>query len=118
MVKLDSSIFTDLILKGLARKALAVLFIKLPVLGWGPIGIIITLIVDKLIEQISQELEDKIDVKAIVFKNEKLEEEYSDASIKLKIIGSNYGIDSEEFKKEREDAVKKFHKFVMFDIDN
>ena len=108
--------FKELVIKGLAKKALKALFLKYPFLSWGPLGWFVNFLTNKIIESLGEYLDKIVDIKRIVFKNEKLEEEYARSSVKLKIIADSFSQDTYEYKEARDEAIKSFHDFVMFDI--
>ena len=108
--------FKDLILKGLAKKALKALFLKYPFLSWGPIGWFVQFLTNQILEFISEYLIKVINIQKVIFKNEALEDEYARSSVKLQIIADSYAEDSLEYQEARDEAIESFHNFVMFDI--
>lgn len=55
-----------------------------------------------------------VDLQAIAFINDQHKAEFDRAALKLKIFANNYGIESEEFKRARDEAKKSLSKFIRF----
>lgn len=109
-----SDIFKKLIWDSIIKALLDKLFLAIPFLGWGPVGIIVALIVNKLGSWIFDAMKMFIDFSLIVIKKEELAREYAVESLNLKNIALSKGIDSEEFKAERIKAAASLSRFVKF----
>lgn len=55
-----------------------------------------------------------VDVEAIRLVNDEHQAAYTDAALKLRVIGHDKGIDSDEFKKARDDAKADLSRFTEF----
>lgn len=108
------NIFEDLIWKAVVAAALKLLFAAVPWLGWGPIGWIVWFLANKFAEMLFQVLSDFINFEAIVIKKHGLAKEYATQSILLKNLADSKGIDSDEFKAQREKAKLALSKFIQF----
>lgn len=109
-------LFKDLIFKRITQTALTKLFLKAPILGWGPFGIVITFLINKYTSLLLNEIEKNIDLKKVTYKNKKLQMFFDKESIKLKIFAENYGVNSEEYKKVKDASKVALVKFV--DLSN
>ncbi len=109
-------LFKDLVWDNLVKAAMTKMFVAVPFLAWGPIGGIIEHLFIKFAGKLYDVLKLELDVKSMVFKNKRLEKEFNRASVKLKIIARDKGINSEEFKKQRDLHKKQLADFVRFNI--
>lgn len=107
-------LFKDLVLDQLVKAAIQRLFLAIPFLGWGPLGWMVTFIINKFVDFLYDELEIYIEIKKIIFKNNKLKKAFNQESIKLKVFAENFGKDSEEFKNAKENSKKVFSDFIHF----
>lgn len=108
-------IFKELLWDSIIRKGLAALFAKIPLLGWGPIGYVLTFFIMKWSDQIYELVVEFIDVSRIVFKNETLQKEYDKASVRLKLVAKGFGWTSPEFEEARDANREHLSNFVRFD---
>jgi|WetSurMetagenome_2_1015567.scaffolds.fasta_scaffold559515_2 hypothetical protein len=108
-------IFKELVWDNLVKATLTEIFVAVPLLGWGPIGFVITSLAVKYSDKLYNGINKVVDVKAIALKDEILKREYDSASIKLKIIANSYGINSSEFEVSRVAHKNYLSQFVRFD---
>lgn len=111
-VALDT--FKELVWGSLVKAALGKLFAALPLLGWGPIGWAITWIVERYSNELYQLAKEFLKLEAIALRNEAAERAYNTASVKLKLIARSNGIESEEFRKARDEDKKALDNLVRF----
>ncbi len=109
-------LFKQLVWDNLIRAALKKLFLKIPLLGWGPIGFLVSHFVFKLTDMIYEEVRDYINLELIFLKNKNAHNEYVKANIDLTIILREKGSESDEFKKAREEHKKALSNFIRFDV--
>lgn len=107
-----TSVFNELLWKPLVKAGLAKLFAALPFLGWGPIGWLVTLVVTKFAEKLFEAVRLAIDLQAIVLINEEHRKSYEKACAVLKLVGTEKGFDSPEFKNQLGVAEEAFDRFV------
>lgn len=109
-------LFKDLIWESLVKAAIAKLFVAMPALAWGPVGVFVTWVVTKFADRLYEHAQEYIALETIAFKNKKLETEFSRRMVVLRIIERESGLDSDAFRKGREDAKKALSDFVRFDV--
>ena len=107
-------LFKDLVWDSLVKSALTALFVAVPGLAVWPLGMIIRWVVNRYAGQLFQLLRLVVDLKVIAFVNYEHKRAFDNAAVKLKIIALDQGIDSDEFKKARENAKASLAKFVTF----
>lgn len=108
-------LFKDLVWDNLVKAALGRLFAAFPLLGWGPIGFVIGWVATRLAEELYKVTEEFIDLKLIVLRKQSHRQAFDHAGVVLKIVALDKGIDSPEFKNEREKhklALSKFGRFA------
>lgn len=79
-------------------------------LNFWPLNSILRFISTKIFDQIRL----AFDLSAIVFLNQLHKDAFDREMVKLKIVAVDHGIDSEEFKKAKEDAKAVLAKFVAY----
>lgn len=94
-------LFKDLVYDNLVKAAIERLFLAAPFLAWGPFGVIVTHYLTKFANLLYEVTKTFVIVESIPIKNEALRKEYDRASVKLKIIAGEKGINSTEFKEAR-----------------
>jgi hypothetical protein len=94
-------LFKDLVFDTLVKAALQRLFSLVPLLGWGPLGMVISFYLTKFADLLYSGVKEFVEVESIPIKNEALRKEFDRASVKLKIIAGGKGIDSPEFREAR-----------------
>ncbi len=109
-----ASFLKDVVWVALVKLATAKLISALPFLGWGPIGWITGLVVGMVGAAVYDAMDEAFRLQMIQFKNEKFQREYDTASVKLKIVALNHGIDSPQFREERKKNVEALSKLVSF----
>lgn len=107
-------LFKDLVWDNLVEAALAALFVKVPVLAWGPLGAIIKFAATKFTDYLYAGMKMFIVVEAIPLRNKLLHKKYTEAAIKLKTIAKTTGIESDEFRKARNEDKKRLSDLVRF----
>ena len=109
-------LFKKLVWYNLIEAVLERLFVSMPLLAWGPIGVVVSWIVTSIGEQLFKALQTSIDVTAIKLKNVEAQKEWERTSIRLWFIAEDEGINSEKFKQAREYEKEAFSKFVRFNV--
>lgn len=107
-------LFKDLVWDTLIKAAIQRLFVALPFLGWGPIGWFVTFIITKFTDEFYAEVQMWVNIELIEFRNQEFQKSWTVANIKLKLIARDGGIDSEEFKNEREIHKQELSNLVRF----
>lgn len=108
-------IFKKLVWDSLIKFALQQLFLAVPLLGWGPIGYVVTWIATYFTDKLFVALKLAVDLEMIVLRNEEHKREYTLAALDLKHIIKEKGLNSPEFKKAREKHQEALARFVRFD---
>lgn len=96
------SIFKSLLWDSLVRAGLQRLFTAVPLLGWGPLGTVITWAVFHFSDQLYETWDTAVDLKAIALKKEEHRKAFDRASIELWMIAKTEGVDSPDYKRVRE----------------
>ena len=107
-------LFRSLVWDNLVKAAIKRVFMAVPFLAIGPLGVITKFIIIKIANKIYEVLKETVDLQLIVFKNYRLKKEFDRASVMLKIIAQGKGVDSNEFKDAREIHKKRLSNFVRF----
>lgn len=107
--------FKELVWDAVVKAVLQKLFVAVPLLGWGPIGYVISHFAVKYSDEIYAAVKMFIVVEAITLRNKSFEQAYNKASVKLHIVAKTDGIDSVSFKEARDADKKALSKFVNFD---
>lgn len=108
--------FKELILDSLIKSALWRLFAAVPLLGWGPFRVIITYFATKYGELFYEELKLVVIIQKIKITNASFESAYQKASLKLKIVSFESGVESKEYQKAKNEAKKSLADLVQFDV--
>lgn len=100
------NLFKDLVFDNLVKAAVKKVLAKIPKLiavpVFGPfVGTIVSLVITKVADLLYEGFDEWIDFKQIAFKDKELQKKYDTAATKLKIIAHEKGIDSPEFKEQR-----------------
>ena len=109
-----SKFLKDVVFAAVIKLATQMLISALPWLGWGPMGWITGLVVSIVGNVIYDAMDEAFRLQMIQFKNDKFQREWDSASVKLKIVAMNHGVDSPEFKEERKKNVEALTKLVSF----
>ena len=114
--KLDQvqSIFKNLVWDNLIEAAIRAFFIYVPWLNIWPIAGAVRYILLIFTNHIFDSLKLVVDLQAIALLNEQHKNAYNRQLAKLKIIAREKGIESDEFKQERENAKKELARFVGY----
>lgn len=108
------NLFKSLVWDNLVKAAIKKIFVAAPFLAWGPLGIVAKYVIGKIADKLYEALKEAIDMQRIAFRNKDLRKGYERASVTLRIIAQDRGIDSDEFKKAREEHKKNLAAFVRF----
>lgn len=108
------AIFKGLVWSNIVDATLAAFFIKYPFLKVWPVEQIIRYLVNRWSDELYGIAKLTMDVTAIRLMNAIHLAEYEKASIRLKIIAIDRGIESDEFKKARESYRLSLSKFTHF----
>lgn len=109
-IKTVEDLFQDLVWNTLVTAALNALYVAIPGLSF--LSPVINWFVKHFSEKLFEALRLTLDLKLIAFINAENRKDFDRAAVKLKILSNDYGIDSAEFKKYREDAKFALSKFV------
>lgn len=108
--------FKPLIYDNLVDLAIKKLFSLIPWLGWGPVGAVVSFIIQKFATELYKLIKEWIDLEKIAFRNQELKTAYVNASFALTAVASKYSPDSKEFKNERENHKKHLAALVLWNI--
>lgn len=109
-----SKTFKELIWDALVGLALKQLFTTIPWLAWGPIGAIVGIIVGRFGNLLFDFVREYINLELIVLRKQGLAKAYSEQALALKLIALEKGVDSDEFKAQREKAKTALSDFIKF----
>lgn len=109
-------LFKGLVWDNLIKAAIGRLFAAAPWLAWGPLGWLSSFVITYVADLVYEELQKFVDLQFIAFRNAELRDAYSAAANSLKTIALAKGVDSEEFKKARNEQKEALSKFVRFAV--
>lgn len=112
----ETAIFKELIWDNIIQKVLANLFKSIPLLGWGPIGMVITHYAFVFADQVFELVHTFVAVNHIVLRNKEHQKAYDKATIGLKLAYDAYGGNSNEYKVERKKRNEAMSKLIVFNI--
>ncbi len=107
-------IFKSLIWDPLVLSGEASLFLAIPVLNTPILRKIETALIHKLSDWLWDQIRLLIDIEAIRLVNSEHQVAFANASLKLRVIALEKGIDSDEFKQARDSAARDLAKFTNF----
>ena len=107
--------FKSLLWDAFVKAALSKIFSAVPLLGWGPFGMIITFFANRYANKIYEALKYMINVELIVLKNLEAKKSYDKARVTLTVLFYTAGKDSQEFKNAREIHKNTLANFVSWD---
>lgn len=107
-------LFKDLVWDNLVKAALSRLFVVVPLLGWGPIGFVVTWFATRFANQIYESVKMAIQLEAISLRNESYKRAFDAAHAKLAVIAYKKGIHSPEFRQARDESKKALSQFAQF----
>jgi hypothetical protein len=107
-------ILKDLFWDALVQLALKKLFQLIPWLGWGPLGILVSWVVGHFADLAFEALVQYVDHTSIAFRNAAMHRAYVTASLDLRKLAHEKGIDSEDFRLAREEHKKRLSEFVQW----
>lgn len=106
------SLIGDVLFKPAEEAALSALFLDVPILALFPFQPIIRAIAAYLYDKSDDYFKTRADIATIRLLNADHQRAYEDASLKLKVIAVESGVDSPEFQKAREDALTALSAFT------
>ncbi len=108
-------IFRSLVWDSMVKAALQRLLTSLPSwIGGGPIGFVVSWAFQKIADRIYNELDKLVITQGIHLRNLSQRLAFDRAALALQIVSDAYGPESEEFKKERENAKRRLADMVSF----
>ena len=107
-------LFKSMVWDTIVAAALRQLFVAVPLLGWGPFGVVIGWLASFFGNKLYALIRLSIEMEAIVLKNRAHQEAFRKAGLVLKIIAQDKGINSIEFKAARARHQKALAEFVRF----
>lgn len=107
-------VFKSLIFDELVKVAIAKIIGLAPFLSWGPISFIVGKLVTYIAGELYVLLKDAINFHVILLNNAQHHTAYIDAQIQLKNIAKEKGIDSDEFKAQRQKHAASLAKFIRY----
>lgn len=113
-----ASLFKDLVWGGVTKLVTSELITLIPFLGLGPMGLVTGVIVSIVMNMVFNILQGIYDFEAIGITNEVHRKAFEDASVSLKIIAKEKGIDSPEFSAAREKHRAALSTFIQFHSPN
>ena len=109
-------LFKILVWDSLIKAALASLFVALPFLNFWPVSWLINYVVITYSDILYAGLKEFIKIEAIALRNENIERQYNISSSTLKILGTRFGIESQEFTDARAKNVDTMDNLVKFEF--
>jgi hypothetical protein len=108
-------LFKSLVWEAMAKAALKRLLASLPAwIGGGPIGFVVSWVFNKIADRIYSELDKLVVTQGIYLRNQAQQLAFDRAGLALQIVSDTYGPESEQFKKERENAKRRLADLVSF----
>jgi hypothetical protein len=92
----------------LVKAALARLFLAVPFLGYGPIGVIVSWIVNKYAGMLFDVMHLAVDMEVISLRNEAHRKAFDKSLSILKVLAYDKGVESDEYKSARATAKENF----------
>jgi hypothetical protein len=108
------NLFKEWVWDNLVEAGLTALFTQVPALAVWPIKPILSYIIRLYADRLFSAIKLCVDLQAIAFVNEAHKRAFDKASVTLKIIAHDKGLDSPEFKNARENAKTELAKYVHF----
>lgn len=106
------ALFWDVIIKQVINR----LFVAAPWLAWGPFGWAVSFLITRFTDKIYTLVRYMVDDAKIVFRNEQFQKEYDRASVKLKILLKEKGMESPEYKAARKEHLEALSSLVRFTV--
>jgi hypothetical protein len=113
-LELGEGLFKDLVWDAEIEVALTALFSYAPYLGWPPLRQIISAIIKFAANRFWKQVKLAVDIGAVTILDAQRKAAFDKASVVLKIIAIDKGIDSPEFKKAKDEAKIALSKFAHF----
>lgn len=107
-------LFHDLVWLAIVKLVTGRLIAMIPFLGWGPLGIFTGWVVGVVMGWVYDAVKMAVELQLIHLKNEEHQRAFDSASLKLKLVARTHGVNSQEFKKAREENAKALAVFVTF----
>lgn len=108
-------VFKDLVFDQLVSKAISQVVGLAPFLSWGPIAFLVGKAINYVAGIIYEEMKDFINFQVILLNNRAHHLAYIEAHIALNKTATEMGIDSDEFKIQREIHKAALSRFVRYD---
>jgi len=108
-------LFQELVFDKLVDIALKQLFTSVPALGWGPIGWLTSFAVKKFATFMYKNIKEFLVIEAIAFRNKSLLKEYTNQSVKLKLVARN-GFDTKEYQDAKKIAHEAMDNVISFNV--
>lgn len=107
-------IFKTLVWDAIVSRVISVIFASMPLLAWGPIGLLVGWVVRLVGDYLFTALKDYVSFEKIILINDAHKKAYDLASVKLYELAKTKGTDSDEFKAQRELDRLALSTFVQF----
>lgn len=109
-----ADLFKDLVFDHLVKAAIAQVVGLAPFLAWGPVSFIVGKVITYVASLLYEHLRLAINFQVILLNNELHHKAFVEASYSLTKLGKEKGIDSPEFKAQREKHKVALSKFVRY----
>lgn len=106
-----NDLFKRLVFDMIVKAAIKRLFIMVPALGWGPVGIVVSYLISKFADMAYDETKEYIELNMIKFKNEKHQRAFDKEFIKLKMLEGSRN--AEDIEKAIQEAQHRLADLVM-----
>ena len=110
------NLFKELVWDSIVEAVLGRLFTMVPLLGWGPIGYVISYFAVKYSDLLFEGITLFVDVTLIRIRNKEFQKAYDRASIRLMSLADDFGVDHEEFRKARDEDKRALRYLAQFNI--
>lgn len=110
----SEDLFKGIVWDNLIKAGTESLLKALPFLSIWPIGPIIRFVINKFSNYLFENLRLMVDLKAIAFVNDKDRKKFDEHAVKLKILERDYGLNSKQYKEERNKAHERFSQLVRY----
>jgi hypothetical protein len=107
-------VFRDVIWENLVQAGLAAWFTAVPAFGVWPLRPIVTAIVGMAQGWIYKAMREQMDLRVIALVNERAQREFDSAAVTLKLIERDYGPESDQYRKARDNAQVSLSRFLRY----
>lgn len=108
------SLFKELVWDSIVKAATQACFVAIPMLGAWPLRSIVTWIIGQFSNQMFKAAKLTLDLQAIGFINAAHKRAFDSAMVTLKIIAHDKGVESDDFKKAKENAKAALSEFTRY----